>query len=247
MLKAVIIDDILQARAALRADLEECCPEILIIGEAEGVESGYTLIRKENPDVVFLDIKMNDGTGFDLLERLKEKPPRVIFTTAFDDMALRAFRYAAVDYLLKPVDTEELKKAVSKLSVEKVFPDSYRFLLENFKNLGTPAHRKIALNTQEKVRVVSIPDIMRCESSSNYTTFYLQGGEKIVVTKTMKEYEEILEPHQFFRVHHSHLVNLNHVKEFIKSDGGYLVMNHGESVPVSTRKREEVLKRLQEM
>ena len=248
MLKAVIIDDVMQARAALRADLKDHCPQVEIVGEAEGVETGIALIRKESPDLIFLDIKMNDGTGFDLLEKIGKGGFKVIFTTAFNDQAIRAFRFSAIDYLLKPVDPQDLKRAVEKYEDEKqTHQDQYRFLLENFRQFSTAPVKKIALNTHEKVHFVSVNEILRCESDSNYTSFFLQDGSKILVTKTMKDYEDLLEPHGFIRVHHSHFVNINHVREFVKNEGGMLVMKDGSLVPVSSRKKDVVLKRLQEM
>lgn len=239
MLKAVIIDDVKEAREALLKDISEYCPEIEIIGQADGVVSGAKLIKTEKPDLVFLDIQMNDGSGFDLLEVLGDINFKVIFTTASDAFAVKAFKYSAVDYLLKPVDADELVKAVGKVE-EGTHKDSVSLLLENSKQNNKP-FRKLALNTLDKLHIVNISDIVRCESDVNYTQFFFADKSKLLVTKTLKDFEELLSEHQFVRVHQSHLVNSNYIKEFVKGDGGYLVMTDGTSVPVSTRKRNAVV------
>lgn len=239
MLKAVIIDDVKEAREALLKDIQEYCPDIEIIGQADGVVSGAKLIKSEKPNLVFLDIQMNDGSGFDLLEVLGDINFKVIFTTASDAFAVKAFKYSAVDYLLKPVDADELIKAVGKVD-EGTNKDSVSLLLENSKQNNKP-FRKLALNTLDKLHIVNISDIVRCESDVNYTQFFFADKSKLLVTKTLKDFEELLSEHQFVRVHQSHLVNSNYIKEFVKGDGGYLVMTDGTSVPVSTRKRNAVV------
>ncbi len=250
MINAIIIDDIPQARAALRTDIEDHCPDIRLIGEADGVETGWKLIAKMKPDLVFLDIQMNDGTGFDLLRKCSDKNLKVIFTTAFDQFAIQAFKFSAVDYLLKPVDPEDLKAAVEKFRESGIQSDlsaNYTLLAENIRDIHKKTVKKIALNTQDRVHIVPISQIVRCESHSNYTLFYLADSKKILVTRTLKEFDDMLTPFHFVRVHHSHLMNLDFLKEFIKSDGGYALMNDGSQVPVSARKREALLKRLSEL
>lgn len=242
--RALIIDDIPEARSNLRRDLANWCPELEIVGEAEGVVSGAREIRRLCPDLVFLDIQMQDGSGFDLLDILGEVPLHVIFITASDAFAVKAFRYAAVDYLLKPIDPDELKAAVAKLQSKK------QQALENLQLLrqqlhGNPSPQRIALHTQDKIHVINIDEIQRCESDGNYTHFYLRDKSRLLVTRTLKEYDELLSPLGFLRVHQSHLVNLSQVKEFNKRDGGYLVMKDGSAVDVSTRKRQEVINRLE--
>lgn len=239
MLKAVIIDDSAEARKALQMELEENCPEIELIGHAEGVVSGAKLIRAQNPDLVFLDIQMNDGSGFDLLELIGTISFKVIFTTASDAYAVKAFKFSAVDYLLKPIDPDELKLAVKKADKGNQ-KENLNFLMENAKNGNKPI-RKLALNTLDKLHIVNISDIVRCESDVNYTQFFFSSGSKLLVTKTLKDFEDLLSDHQFIRVHQSHLVNANYIKEFVKGDGGYLVMTDKTSVPVSTRKRNAVV------
>jgi two-component system, LytTR family, response regulator len=252
MVKAVIIDDIEQARNTLKKDITTYCPGLKVSGEADGVVNGAKLLSKEKPDVIFLDIQMQDGSGFDLLEIIKGTDIKVIFVTAYDAYAIKALRYSAVDYLLKPIDPDELKAAVAKLSDKKINEaKSLELLSENIKGKNK-SHTKLALHTQEKIHVVNIEDILRCESNVNYTLFHFTPSadgktpKKLLVTKTLKDFEEILSEHGFFRVHQSHLINTRYIKEFIKSED-QLVMNDNTQIPVSTRKRAEVMKMLDEL
>ncbi|MEO1450669.1 MAG: LytTR family DNA-binding domain-containing protein [Bacteroidota bacterium] len=246
MLKAIIIDDLETARENLKADLASYVPEVELLGEAEGVVSGAKLLRQTNPDVVFLDVEMQDGTGFDLLEVLGEVSAKVIFTTAHDAFALKAFRFSAIDYLLKPVDPDELVEAVAKVKKgQGAEPEPLQALAENRKQVSRPS--RLALHTMEKIHVVNIEEIIRCESSANYTIFYFSDQKQLLVTKTLKEFDKMLSDQGFLRVHQSHLVNLSYVKEFVKIDGGYLVMRDGSNVPVSSRKKSMVVQTLSEM
>jgi len=247
MIKAIIIDDIEQARITLKKDLETYAPDVQVIAEANGVIEGAKLLKTIQPDVLFLDIQMQDGSGFDLLDILKEISFKIIFITASDAHAIKAFRYAAIDYLLKPVDPDELVEALKKLREEKLNEnEKYKLLNESLKNHQKP-HSRLALHTQDKIHIVNIQDIVRCESNVNYTEFHFTGGKKLLVTKTLKEFEDLLCDQGFYRVHQSHLINTKYIKEFIKTDGGYLIMSEGTNVPVSTRKRPEVMKMLEEL
>jgi two-component system LytT family response regulator len=247
MIKAILIDDIEQARITLKRDLQEYAPEIEVIGEASGVVEGAKLLRKVQPDIVFLDIQMQDGSGFDLLDVLPEIPFKIIFITASDAHAIKAFRYAAIDYLLKPVDPDELMQALARFKEHQTDENpKYKLLNDSLKNHHKPSER-LALHSQDKIHIVSISDIVRCESSVNYTIFYFANNKEMVVTKTLKEFEDLLSEQKFFRVHHSHLVNARYIREFVKSEGGHLIMNNGSLVPVSTRKRAEVIKMLDEL
>jgi len=230
--KAIIVDDLPLAIASLKADLEDLHPEIEILDTATGVMDAAKKIKKHNPNLVFLDIHMGDGDGFDLLEIIQSESISVIFTTASEDHAIKAFQYAASDYLLKPVDPELLTKAIEKLKNKVTQP-------ENKKNKS----QTITLNTQEEIRLVNTEDIIRLESMGNYTTFYLSDKSKVLVTKTMKDFEKILSSN-FIRAHQSHLVNLNHVKAYVKTEGGYLELKNGKHVPVSFRKRSSVIEAL---
>ena len=247
MIKAIIIDDIEQARVTLKKDLEVYAPDITVIGEANGVVEGAKILKTLKPDILFLDIQMQDGSGFDLLDILKEIPFKIIFITASDAHAIKAFRYAAIDYLLKPVDPDELTASLTKYREQKLNEnEKYQLLNDSLKNHHKP-HERLALHTQDKIHIVNIQDILRCESSINYTEFYFANGKKLLVTKTLKDFEDLLNDQGFYRVHQSHLVNTKYIKEFVKTDGGYLIMNDGCNVPVSTRKRPEVMKMLEEL
>lgn len=246
MIRAVLIDDIKNSRVTLADDLKTYCPEVRIEGEADSVRSGIELIRKVKPDIVFLDIELEDGTGFDILEKFERIDFKIIFITGLDSYGIKAIKFSAIDYLLKPVDPDDLVKAVNKFKESDVHHDlkaNVDYLLENIRGIK-PKFKRIALNSADKVNMVNIDDIIRCESQSNYTLFYLRGGDQILVTKSLKEYENLLEEYSFIRVHHSHLINLNFLKEYIKTDGGYAVMTDNSNVPVSVRKRDNLLKEL---
>lgn len=247
MIKAIIIDDIEQARITLKKDLQVYAPDVNIIGEANGVVEGAKILKSLKPDILFLDIQMQDGSGFDLLDILKEIPFKIIFITASDAHAIKAFRYAAIDYLLKPVDPDELVAALKKFREQKLNEnEKYQLLNDSLKNHQKP-HERLALHTQDKIHIVNINDILRCESNVNYTEFHFANGKKLLVTKTLKDFEDLLNDQGFYRVHQSHLINTKYIKEFVKTDGGYLIMNDGCNVPVSTRKRPEVMKMLEDL
>jgi two-component system, LytTR family, response regulator len=247
MIKAIIIDDIEQARITLKKDLEVYTPDVKVIGEADGVVEGAKLLKTVQPDILFLDIQMQDGSGFDLLDIMKDIPFKIIFITASDAHAIKAFRYAAIDYLLKPVDPDELIAAVDKFRNQKLNEnEKYKLLNESLKNNRKP-HERLALHTQDKIHIVNINEIIRCESNVNYTEFFFQSGKKLLVTKTLKDFEDLLSDQGFYRVHQSHLINTKYIKEFVKTDGGYLLMKDDSQVPVSTRKRAEVIKMLEEL
>lgn len=246
MIRSVIIDDIDNARLALADDLKTHCPDVVVLGEANSVKTGIDLIKKSKPDIVFLDIELEDGTGFDILEHFDKITFKTIFVTGFDSYGIKAIKFSALDYLLKPVDPDDLVKAIKRYKESEVQPDvkaNIDFLLENIRGIK-PGFKHIALNSADKVNMVNIDDIIRCESQSNYTMFYIKGGEQILVTKSLKEYENLLEEYSFVRVHHSHLINLNYLKEFVKIDGGYAVMTDKSTVPVSVRKRDNLLREL---
>lgn len=247
MIKAVLIDDMEQARKTLRQDLETYAPDVEIIGEASGVVDAARLLKKIQPDIVFLDIQMQDGSGFDLLDILSEIPFKIIFTTASDAHAIKAFRYAAIDYLLKPVDPDELVQALEKFrSQGQNEQEKYNLLQETLKNQHKPSER-LALHSQDKIQIVKIADIVRCESFKNYTIFFFADGSELVATKTLKEFEETLSEQHFIRTHHSHLVNARYIREFVKSDGGHLILQDGTMVLVSVRRKQDVVKLLEEL
>lgn len=243
-MKALIVDDIAEARQTLARDIRDYCSDVELLGEAEGVVSGAKMIRELKPELVFLDVEMGDGNGFDMLDIVNDMRCKVIFITGSDAYAVKAFRYAALDYLLKPVDPEDLQKAVEKARKSVAEPEALKLLKEQMQS-PKKAPERLALHTQDKVFIVAITEIIRCESDGNYTKFYINGNKALLVTRTLKEFDDLLSPYDFIRVHQSHLIHLKYLKEFNKRDGGYLVMHDGASVPVSTRKRAEVLERLE--
>jgi two-component system LytT family response regulator len=247
MLRAIIIDDMESARRSLAEDLASCCPEVTLIGEASSVATGLALIGRLAPDLLFLDIQLEDGTGFDLLRAIGRYDFRVIFTTASDAFGIQAIRFSALDYLLKPIDPDDLVAAVAKLpSQESPAGGSHEKIGVLLESLKTPSggNGRIALNTADRVHVVKVAEIIRCESQRNYTLFHLTGKRQILVTRTLKEYDELLERKGFFRSHHSHLVNLACIREYVKGDGGYIVMTDNSEVPVAVRRRDALLRAL---
>jgi two-component system LytT family response regulator len=238
-IKALIIDDEDKGRETLINFIGKYCDSVEIIGEASSVVTGFKQIQKLAPELVFLDIQMQDGTGFDLLEMLPEKNFHLIFVTSYDQYALKAFRFSALDYLLKPVDPDMLKEAVDKAAKEIGSSEQN----EKFEILSSnkDSFEKIALPSSEGVRFVKISTIVRCESDSNYTRFYLDNKEKILVSKTLKEFDELLTPLHFYRTHKSHLVNLHFIDKYIPGEGGYLILEDGSHIEVSRRKKEGLM------
>jgi len=243
MLRAVVIDDIEKIRKENIAIIKANCPTISIIGQAESVTSGVKLIQQLAPDLVFLDVEMADGTGFDLLQKLSPISFKVIFITGYEDFAIRAFRFSAIDYLLKPLDRQELMEAVKKAE-ESLGKEVFDLKLHNlFSNLERPKNlQKLILKTSDKIYSINIQDIVNCESDKNYTTFYFINAPKLVVSTNLKEYETLLTPHNFFRTHKSHLINMAYFDHFIKSEGGNtIVMKNKSAIPLSVRKKEEFM------
>jgi two-component system LytT family response regulator len=200
-------------------------------------------IEEFHPDLVLLDIKMGDGTGFDLLKLAEPINFKVIFITAFDQYAIQAFKFSAIDYLLKPVDPEDLKVAVNraKQMVQQDLSTQLQVLDENLKSNDATRGKKIILRTSDTIHLLKVSDITYCESDISYTQFYLADGRKILVSRTLREYEDMLKEFGFFRVHKSFLVNLFAISKFEKADGGYLVMENNDRVPVSSRKKDELM------
>ncbi|MDD5507873.1 MAG: LytTR family DNA-binding domain-containing protein [Bacteroidales bacterium] len=244
MLRAVIVEDEKKSQDALTAMLSRYCQQVDIVGIADGVESGLKMIPKLQPDLLFLDIQMPDGSGFKLLELLGDRTFQVIFVTAFDQYAIKAIRYSALDYLLKPIIPDELIRAVEKAEKKKrsdQMNENIRVLLENIRSsVEKPA--KIVLSTTEQMYVVDIDTIIRCESDNYYTRFYFNTGKTLLVSKTLKEFEELLKDHDFIRPHKSHLVNPGFIRGYQRQEGGQILMTDGSTIPVSRRKREQVLR-----
>ena len=240
-LTAILVDDMPNALEMLANDIAKNHTEIAIIGTANSVVSAAKLLQKKQPDILFLDIMLGDGTGFDVLEIFPNLSSKIIFVTASDAYAIKAFKFAAIDYVLKPYTEEDLASALDK-ALHQTQPDTHQLsVLQQTAMQPSSKPDKISLHTAEKIIVVNIEDIIRCKSDNNYTTFHFINGTKILVSKTLKYYTDLLKEVNFIRVHQSHLVNIKYIKEFIKSDGGYLLLKDRSNVPVSVRKRNEVL------
>ncbi|HLN54211.1 MAG TPA: LytTR family DNA-binding domain-containing protein [Lentimicrobium sp.] len=242
MIKCIIIDDEYHSRENLKQMLKLCCPDVQVIDEADRVAAGIEAIRRGNPDLVFLDIRMPDGSGFDILQKLGEVNFKVVFVTAYEEYAIKAFKFSAIDYILKPIDPDELKEAVGKaVTYFKGFSanDAVKQLLDTITQPHQP-HKKIVLKTINTLHLIEIDKIIRCESDRNYTIFYIDGEEKIVISRSMKDFEEMLQEHNFLRVHNSHLININYIRKFHK-DELLCVLSDNTSIPVAYRKKDELL------
>ena len=246
MINAVIIEDEKKSMEVLQALISANCPDVNIVGTADSVASGTELVKKSSPTLIFLDIEMADGSGFDLLEQLGAGSYDVIFTTASDAHALKAIKFSAIDYLLKPIDGDELKVAVEKHKEKKpndASLENLRFLLQNFKK-PSEQYSKITLPTGNAYEIVNVKDIIRCEADGSYTTFFLENKKKLLVSASLKHYEDLLPSEDFIRVHHHHLINMSHVVRYLKTDGGYAVMSDGTQIEISRRKKEAFIQRL---
>jgi two-component system, LytTR family, response regulator len=246
MITASIVDDEPYSCEALATLLERYCPEVKVLDICHSGASALQSIRKQKPQILFLDIEMPHMNGFQLLEKLPEIDFDLIFTTSYDRYAIKAIRFSALDYLLKPIDQEELKKAVQKAvsGVKHPLPQQIEVLLQKL-NHPTIAVNKIAIPTMEGLQMVLVENIINCESDRNYTILFLKNKQQIIASRSLKEIEEMLCDYSFVRVHHSHLVNLNEVEKYIKGEGGYLLMSDGKTVDVSRSRKDILLKKLQ--
>jgi len=246
LIRTVLIDDEIDSNRILQTLLENYCPQVRVVGTADGVATAADLIREVRPDLVFMDIEMTQGNAFDLLHRLQPVNFHVIFVTAFDSHAVRAFRYNAVDYLLKPINIKELRASVDKLTgkvVEGDFLMKVKSAVENIQGIDI-GDRKIAFPSLNGLFFVKLRDIIRLEAKSGYTAIHLQDGTKMTTTGTISEYENLLPEAVFFRIHHSHIINLNKIKYYQKGRGGYVTMDDESEIEVASRRREEFMKRL---
>lgn len=245
---AYIVDDEFQSRNFLNKMLEQYFPEIKVVGQASTVEEALVGIKKYNPNIVFLDIQMKEETGFDLLNRLTEINFALIFTTAFDKYALKAFRFNAIDYLLKPIVIGELIEAVNKAEqrtspIQSPSKQQVEQLYQDIKN-PQKIHDKIAVPTAEGFVIIPVNEIVYCQANSNYTEFYLTDKKCIVSSYTLKQYDEMLTAQSFFRAHRSYLINLAHVKLYRRGEGGEIVMSNGHEIELSRTHKDEFLRRL---
>ncbi|MBU2558305.1 MAG: LytTR family DNA-binding domain-containing protein [Bacteroidetes bacterium] len=249
MLKVVIIDDESSAREVIIQLLQQKQSQLTIVGEADSVERGIALINSTKPDLVMLDINLKDGTGFDLLRSLDQIKFKIIFITAYDRFALNAIKFSALDYLLKPIDADELDRAIER-ALSTIETENLNIKLNaffnNFKHLGLES-RKIVLHTNNSVYLLNVKDIVRCAAESNQTRFYLTNGEQIIAAKSLREFDNLLEDYNFIRVHKTHLVNVDFIERFDKINKSLLVLKDKSIVPVAIRRKAALLSRLQNL
>ncbi|MCC6727204.1 MAG: response regulator transcription factor [Saprospiraceae bacterium] len=246
LINTVIIDDEPNARATLALELKLHCPEIRIIGEAASVEEAVQFLQSTaGVDLLFLDIQLTDGTGFYILEQVDYQQFKIIFTTAYSDYALKAIKFSPLDYLLKPVDAEELRAAVDKAlrTKQDSFNHQVQSFLQQYRAIAAPPER-IALATSDGIHLFPVKSIIRLASEGNYTTVHFENGKKLLLAKTLKDLEESLARHNFERIHKSHLVNLDHVSSYVNRFGGEIIMSDGAELPVAQRKKAQLLHRL---
>jgi two-component system LytT family response regulator len=240
-MKAVIVDDEAASGQALALMLREFVSEVEVAGSAANAQEALELIRRVKPDLIFLDVELDGDSGFDLLEQLPDDGPEVVFTTGYEQYATRAFRTSAADFLMKPVDVEQLRDAVRKVA-EKLrvaaAEQRYGVLIRNWHGQG---NEQIALSSSEGFVFIKLSDLIYCKGDGAYTYFFLRNDEKITVSKNIGEFEPLLAPRGFFRVHKSYLINLSEMKRYVRGEGGYVVMSNGQSVDVSKRRKEAFL------
>ena len=240
MIRTLIVDDEANNRRNLRELLENHFPNMEVVGDADGVTTGLEAIIKNSPELVLLDIRLKDGDAFDLLNELGQITFKIIFITAYEEYALKAIKFSALDYLLKPVRLEDLREAIAKAE-SQILKELNLQLAELSNNLKPSQSKRIVLRTADKLHFIPVTEIMRCEADRNYTTFFLAEGRKIVVSGTMREYEDILSEQGFYRLHKSHIVNLSFIQSYEKADGGTVILTDGTHVPVAMRKKNQLI------
>lgn len=250
MIRAVIVEDEMHSRESLKNLLRDFCPDVEVCGAAGSIEEAVPLIRSTQPGLLFLDIELQNATGFDLLRRLPDMDFEVVFTTAFEQYAIQAIKFSSLDYLLKPIDIDELQEAVAKAREKQGKHQNHaqlEILLANLEARRPSAQSRICLATADGLEFLEVEDILYCEANGSYTTFHLHAARKIVVSKNLKEYENLLEGHPFMRVHNSFLINLHQVQRYVRSEGGYILMKNNAQISISPKKREEFLQRMAEL
>ena len=240
MIRTLIIDDEENNRLRLKKLILENFPQISIVGEADGVGTGLEAIKSLGPELLLLDIQMDDGNAFNLLEKLDSIDFKIIFITAYEEYALKAIKFSALDYLLKPVSVDDLKSAFSKAE-EQILTELKLQLASLQSNIQSPKNKTLALRTSEKIYLLDVNNIIRCEADRNYTYFYVNEQKKHIVSQPMKEYEDMLSEFGFVRIHKSHLINMSFVESFDRADGGYIILKDKTELPVSRRKKSEIL------
>jgi two-component system LytT family response regulator len=245
MIRAIILDDEKHSVATLAWKLEKFCPEIEVVKQFTDSMEALEFIKENPPDLLFLDVEMPRLNGFEVLEELPQPAPfEVILITAYDEFGIRAVKANVLDYLLKPIQNQELKAAIEKFKQKKELENSEQKTITSTVDDATPKSNRIALATKESIEYVLPKNIILCSSESNYTMIYLEGGRKKLIYRTLKDVETWLENHGFYRVHNSHLVNLSHIKEYVRTEGGYLLLSDGRTLPVARNRKEKLLKML---
>jgi two-component system LytT family response regulator len=245
MIRSIIVDDELKSRESLRILVEDYCEGVTVEATCQNVAEAEKAIHELKPDVVFLDIQLQRETGFDLLTKFKDFDFEVIFTTAYTEYAIKAFKFSAIDYLLKPIDIGELRRAIEKVAKNKdsAVTEKLKQLLQNLKN-GSTENFKLALPTSDGLIFVKVNDILYCEAHNNYTEIVMSDNKRYVVSRTLKEYDEMLGEQNFYRIHHSYLINLNGIKKYVRGEGGYVIMSNDKPLDVSKRRKEGFLSRI---
>ena len=247
MIKAVIVDDELCFREMIQYLIDDYFPNIRVVAQADNVEEAVCAIEENEPDLVFLDIEIKGGTGFHILQKLKRRDFKLIFITAFNDFAIQAIKFSAIDYILKPINEFEFKAGVER-AITDIQKENSKVSVEMLlSNSQERTDKKLVLRTAHELHVVNINEIIRCEADNVYTTFYLESGEKITVSKGLTEYAALLESYHFLRPHQSHLINLNFVKKVDKSDGGVVVLKNNTIVPISMRRKQIIFDALSKL
>ena len=245
-MKILVVDNEPHISEGLITMIQDLCEDVTELHEANGVQTGLIKIEDLVPDIVFLDVELDDGTGMDLLSQLPEINFHLIFITAHNKYAIDAFKFSAIDFLLKPIASDDLVNAFEKVKQQhknKHLSHQLQVMQESLHKI-TAREKKIVLKDSSSIYFINVNDIMRCESSGQYTEFYFEDSKRIVISKSLKEYEALLEPYGFIRPHHSHLININKILRFEKADGGILVMETLEEIPVSHRKKSQILQML---
>jgi len=246
MIETIIIEDETMSSDVLSKMLRQYCPRVSVKGVAHNLETAKKMIAAEKPQLVFMDIELPDGNSFRLLDELEQPTFKIIFTTAFSQFAIKAFKCSAIDYLLKPINIDELIAAVDKFP-QGIPSDTYHTQLNQLKeNIHSSSNKlkTLGLSTVNEIQFVNIEDIIRLEANNNYTSFFMDSGAKITVSHTIKYYEELLSGHPFLRVHQSHVINLEKVKKYQKGKGGSIIMTNGDTINISPQRKESLLKAL---
>lgn len=243
MIRCVLIDDESNSLEMMEWLLKTYCPQVKIEAMCNAAAKGIEAIREHRPDLVFLDIEMPHMNGFDMLEQFDKIFFDVVFCTAYDQFAIKAFKYSALNYLLKPVDPDDLKETIRRIEEKKSAPSKEQIdlLINNMRQTSKPAIQRIALTTGDGMIFVPTQDILYCQAESNYTSVVLVSGKKVLVSKVLKEIDEALSGPDFFRIHNSYLINLNHIRKYVRGEGGYIIMEDGANISISRSRRQEFM------